>query len=269
MITAIGTGIGDEFDIDEAPLPPDHRDDGCRRRRLAHPHADPHVPLPPDAGADRARPRLHRRAAALQGQARQPGVLLREGRAARGAARARADPGGRGHRPRRRRGEVHRGALDALREELHAVRGLARPPALRLRRPGRRAVVAHRLVEHDDRGRRPTSAKAIAAIAPNGYELESLERGRRRLARAASSRRETSTPRNITVPVELLASPIYAPRAQGVREAGRDRRPAAVHASRVGKETERAETYDELRDRVLDAAKAGHPDLAASRASAR
>ena len=81
----------------EAPLPPDHRDDGRRRRRLAHPDADPDVPLPADAGADRARPRLHRRAAALQGQARQPGVLLREGRPARGAARARADRRSRDH----------------------------------------------------------------------------------------------------------------------------------------------------------------------------
>ncbi len=86
----------------EAALPPRDRDDGRRRRRLAHPHADPHVPLPADARADRARARLHRRAAALQGQARQPGVLLREGCAARGAARARAGRRARDRVPRRR-----------------------------------------------------------------------------------------------------------------------------------------------------------------------
>ena len=60
MITAIGTGIGDEFDIEKLRY---HRvivDDGRRRRRLAHPHADPDVPLPADAGADRPGPRLHR-----------------------------------------------------------------------------------------------------------------------------------------------------------------------------------------------------------------
>ena len=81
----------------EAPLPPRDRDDRRRRRRLAHPHADPHVPVPADARADRPRPRLHRGAAALPGEARQPGVLLREGRAARGAARARAHPERRRH----------------------------------------------------------------------------------------------------------------------------------------------------------------------------
>ena len=55
IITAIGTGIGEEFDAREAPLPPDHRHDRRRRRRRAHPHAHPHVPLPPDAGARRGR----------------------------------------------------------------------------------------------------------------------------------------------------------------------------------------------------------------------
>ena len=90
MITAIGTGIGDEFDIDEPALPPDYPHDRRRRRRLAHPHARAHVPVPAHEGAVRARARVHRGAAALQGQARKPGVLLREGLAARGPARARA-----------------------------------------------------------------------------------------------------------------------------------------------------------------------------------
>ena len=51
-ITAIGTGIGDEFDLDEAALPQDRPDDRRRRRRLAHPHAAAHVLLP---AAPRAR----------------------------------------------------------------------------------------------------------------------------------------------------------------------------------------------------------------------
>ena len=46
-------GIGEEFDLDEAPLPQDHHDDRRRRRRLAHPHAAAHVLLPP-AARDRA-----------------------------------------------------------------------------------------------------------------------------------------------------------------------------------------------------------------------
>ena len=72
MITALGTGIGhDDFDVAQAALPQADHHVRRRRRRLAHPHADPHLLLPPDEGADRARPPLHRAAAALQGRARQ------------------------------------------------------------------------------------------------------------------------------------------------------------------------------------------------------
>ena len=39
LITAIGTGVRDEFDIENGALPQDHPDDGRRRRRRAHPHA--------------------------------------------------------------------------------------------------------------------------------------------------------------------------------------------------------------------------------------
>ena len=65
------------------------------RRRRAHPHPAPDLLLPADAGADRARPHLHRPAAALQDQARQAGDV-RQGRG--GARPAAAD-----ERPRRRR----------------------------------------------------------------------------------------------------------------------------------------------------------------------
>ena len=63
----------------EPALPPHHHHDGRRRRRLAHPHAAADVLLPPDARAHRARPHLHRAAAALQAEARQAGAL-RQGR---------------------------------------------------------------------------------------------------------------------------------------------------------------------------------------------
>ncbi len=76
LITALGTGIGrDEFNAREAALPQDHHHDGRRRGRRPHPHAAADVLLPPDARADRARPSLHRPAAAVQsgqGQVRPP-----------------------------------------------------------------------------------------------------------------------------------------------------------------------------------------------------
>ena len=71
MIAALGTGIGaEDFDLDEAPLPPDHHHDRRRRRRLAHPHAAADVLLPADARAGRLGLRLHRAAAAVPRQAR-------------------------------------------------------------------------------------------------------------------------------------------------------------------------------------------------------
>ena len=119
----------------EHPLRPDHRDDRRRRRRRPHPDADPHVHLPHDARARRARPHLHRRAAALPRQARQPGALLREGQPARGAARPRAREGHRDHLARRRGGLAHRGPLPALRPRPLRARGLAGEARERVSRP--------------------------------------------------------------------------------------------------------------------------------------
>ena len=82
----------------QAALPPHHHHDRRGRRRLAHPHAAAHVLLSPDARAGRARPHLHRAAAAVQGEAGQAGNLS-QGRpraeaasAEGGAERRRTDP---------------------------------------------------------------------------------------------------------------------------------------------------------------------------------
>src|SRR5438552_182798 len=115
-------------------------------------------------------------------------------------------------------------------------------------------MIHHRLVEHEIE--QPADiARAIGAIAPNGYELSMLDGGddafRIRLIET-----ETSTARNIDVPVELLASPIYA----YVRNAYA--KLAAIvglppFRVTVGKEVQVAETYVELRSRILDAVKLG------------
>ena len=68
MITALGTGIHDEFDDREAPLPQDHPDGGRGRGRPAHPHAAAHPAVPVHEAADRAGPRLPGAAAAVQDQ---------------------------------------------------------------------------------------------------------------------------------------------------------------------------------------------------------
>jgi DNA gyrase subunit B len=120
--------------------------------------------------------------------------------------------------------------------------------------PAAELMIEHRLVEHEIEG--PSDvARAIAEIAPNGYELASLDRGddafRIRLVQT-----ETGTATNVTIPDELLASPIY----QHVRKAYAKLAEIVglpPFTVTVGKEAETVETYDRLRTRVLDAAKAG------------
>jgi DNA gyrase subunit B len=50
LISAIGAGVGDEFDVDEDPLRQGHPAVRRRRRRQPHPHPAAHLLLPPHEG---------------------------------------------------------------------------------------------------------------------------------------------------------------------------------------------------------------------------
>ena len=115
-------------------------------------------------------------------------------------------------------------------------------------------MIHHRLVEHEieQPGDLP---KAIGAIAPNGYELSLLEGGddafRVRLVET-----ETSTARSISVPVDLLGSPIYGYVRKAYARLG-EIAGLPPFTVTVGKEQVVAETFGELRTSVMDAAKVG------------
>jgi DNA gyrase subunit B len=115
-------------------------------------------------------------------------------------------------------------------------------------------MIQHRLVEHPIES--PADLQgAIDAIGENGYALSLLD-GTDDTFRIRVVETETSAARNITVPVELLASPIYS----GLRSAYAklaDQLGRPPFTVTVGKELEVAETFEELRGRVLDAAKQG------------
>ena len=77
MITAFGTGIGEDFDISQAAVPQDRPDGRCRRRRPAHHHAADDAAVPLHAPADRKRLRLPGAAAAVPDQVVQRAARLR------------------------------------------------------------------------------------------------------------------------------------------------------------------------------------------------
>ena len=91
LITAIGGGVGDEFDASQGPLPQGHHPVRRRCRRQPHPHAAAHVLLPPDAHDGGGRLRVHRPAAAVLHAGRQ-GEDLPEGRARQESCSSRRTP---------------------------------------------------------------------------------------------------------------------------------------------------------------------------------
>ena len=76
LITAIGTGIGEEFDIEKARYHRIVHHGRRRRRRRAHPHAAADVLLPAHARADRGGLHVPRAASPVPDQGRQAGALL-------------------------------------------------------------------------------------------------------------------------------------------------------------------------------------------------
>jgi DNA gyrase subunit B len=120
--------------------------------------------------------------------------------------------------------------------------------------PAAELMVKHRLVEHEieDAG---AMIRAIEAIGSNGYELSLLGQADDEFT-IKLVEVETSTTRKIVLPVELLASPIYGHVRKAYAKLGEivGLPPFTV---RVGRDPVLAETHDELRDRVLDAAKQG------------
>ena len=115
-------------------------------------------------------------------------------------------------------------------------------------------MVVHRLVEHEIETPNDIQA-AIDAIADNGYALSIVDKDEEVL-RVRVIETETSAAHNVAVPIELLGSPIYTKLRQAynrlVEIAGQP--PFTV---KVGKELEIAESFDALRALALDAAKQG------------
>jgi DNA gyrase subunit B len=115
-------------------------------------------------------------------------------------------------------------------------------------------VIAHRLVEADTEGIGDLT-ETLEAVSENGHELSIVEQTPEG-TRIKVIERETSAASHVTVPADLLASPVYAglrkTYAQLVEIVGKPPFRLAL-----GKKERKAETFEELRTAALDLAKEG------------
>src|SRR6478672_6322831 len=120
--------------------------------------------------------------------------------------------------------------------------------------PAAELMVLHRLIEHDIESPSDIDG-ALTAIGENGYALSIVDHADE-VIRVRVIETETSAAHNIAVPVDLLGSPIYTKLRQAYARLI-DVVGAPPFTVRVGKELVIAESFEELRAIVLDAAKQG------------
>ena len=115
-------------------------------------------------------------------------------------------------------------------------------------------VTEHRLVETEAALAADVEG-ALSSLEPNGYEVAVVDTTAEG-ARIKVIERETSAATHVVVPAELLASPVYAnlrkTYARLVEIVG-----APPFELELGKKTRHAETFDELRDLALELGKDG------------
>jgi DNA gyrase subunit B len=115
-------------------------------------------------------------------------------------------------------------------------------------------VIEHRLVETETEGLGDL-AESLKSVAENGHELSVVEQTPEGM-RIKIIERETSAASHITLPADLFASPVYT----GLRKTYErlvDMVGAPPFKLTLGKKERTAETYEQLRHEALDLAKEG------------
>jgi DNA gyrase subunit B len=253
MITAIGTGIGDEFDLaslryNRVIVMTDADVDGAHIRTLILTFLYRQMPELVDRGhVYIAVPPLYRvklsgRESYIEKESQLEELLIRERvkdmeiTARDGAAVSLTET--RYHRFQRALSEFE-GWSARLRSDFPDAGDFA---------------VAHRLVE-TDAGISSEIADALAGLSDDGYELSVLEHGEE-LIRVKMIERSTSTASHVDIPTELLQSPIYANLRRSYQRAA-EVVGLPPFALKLGKKAAVALTFEELRVKALALAKEG------------
>ena len=115
-------------------------------------------------------------------------------------------------------------------------------------------VTAHRLVETEAAATADVEG-ALEALGPNGYELSVVESDDEGV-RVRVVEPETSAATHVVVPAELLASPVYANLRKTYARLTEIVGPPGFTVA-LGKKTREASTFEELRDAALELGKEG------------
>jgi DNA gyrase subunit B len=115
-------------------------------------------------------------------------------------------------------------------------------------------VIEHRLVETDADSPQALEA-ALGALEPNGYELTVLE-AKDETVHVKIVERETGAASHVVVPAELLASPVYGNLRKSYQRLVEIVGPPPFKVG-FGKKSRDASTFDELRTHALELAKEG------------